>query len=91
MEKSLIALDNQKLALSGIKQASRNDALIIRVFNTGDSRQQARLTFAAPVKEARYVNLNEELLPDRPVVLDGHVEITAAPKQIVTVAVRLAL
>lgn len=90
MERSHIVLDNKKLALSGIKQASRNDALIIRVFNTTGSEQRGRLSFAVPVKEALCVNLNEEPLSDRPVCQDRNVEITAAPKQIVTVAVKLA-
>ncbi len=91
MEKSHVVLDNRKLALSGMKKASRNDALIIRVFNTTGSEQRGHLTFAAPVKEALYVNLNEEPLSGRPAHGGCSAEVSAGPKQIVTVAVKLAL
>jgi alpha-mannosidase len=91
MEWGFMGLDNRHLTLSGIKQASRSDALIIRLFNTTDLEQAGKLTFAAPVIEATYANLNEEELPVRPVCTGNRIDISAGPKKIVTIAVKLAL
>jgi len=91
MEKGFIGLDNAKLALSGIKRASRSDALVIRLFNTTDLEQAGKLTFAAPVLDASYVNLNEEGLSARPVSTGNRIDVSAGPKTIVTIAVKLAL
>ncbi len=90
MEKGFIGLENAKLVLSGIKQASRSDALVIRLFNTTDLEQAGQLTFASPVLDASYVNLNEEDLPVCPTFTGNRLDVSAGPKKIVTIAVKLA-
>jgi alpha-mannosidase len=91
MEKGFISLDNANLSVSGIKQASRSEALIIRLFNATDAEQAGKLTFAVPVLDVAYANLNEENSAERPVWSGNQIDVLAAPKKIVTLAVKLAL
>ena len=90
MEKGFITLDNESLTFSGIKQASRSDALILRLFNATGVEQVGNLTFAAPVNAAFLVDLNEELAPGSLECLDNVVTIPVGAKKIVTLAVRLS-
>jgi len=87
MECSLAALDNPKLVFSAIKQAARSEALIVRLFNPGAEAQSGTLTFASPIRDALYTDLNEEPVAARPQFEDRCVRITAEPKKIVTLEV----
>lgn len=89
MEQSFIQLDNANIEFSGIKQASRNEALIIRLFNTTGQEQAGKLTFSVPVVEALYVDMNEMECSSRPVWSNNQIEISLAPKKIATIAVKL--
>lgn len=89
MEKGFISLDNPKLALSGIKQASRNGNLVIRLFNTTGAEQRAKLAFASPVAGASLVNLNEEEMTGSVECSGNEVAFVAGPKRIVTLSVDL--
>ena len=87
MEKSFANLDNPKLVFSGIKKAARNEATIVRLFNPGSDPQIGTLTFADPVRDALYTDLNEESTGVRPDYSENRVSFTAGPKKIVTLAV----
>ena len=90
MEKSFLALDNPRIMLSGIKQASRGGALIVRLFNPGETAQAGKLSFAVPVRDAAYANLNEE--PEAgacPEISSNQVAFSVGPKKIATLAVNL--
>jgi len=87
MERGFVALDNPALVFSGMKKASRGDALIVRLFNASGVEQVGKLTFAAPVREASLVNLNEETVEGRIEVVGSEVVISVGPKKIVTLAV----
>ncbi len=89
MEKSHMFLDNNKLALSCIKQASRGGALIIRLYNTTNEIQRGKLVFATPVRGAALVNLNEEAVSDEVELGNHSVFISAEPKKILTLSVDL--
>jgi alpha-mannosidase len=87
MEMSFVALEGKGIAFSGIKKASRCDSLIIRLFNPTEIEQAGKLTFAIPVGDAAYVDLNEKTAAIRPEYSDNQVRFSAAPKKIVTISV----
>jgi len=91
MEKGHIGLDNQKLALSGIKKAARSGALIVRLFNTTNQIQQGKLSFSSSVAGAAFTNLNEEVVPGDLSISGNELQITVEPKKIVTISVDLAV
>jgi hypothetical protein len=91
MEKGHIGLDNQKLALSGIKKAARSGALIVRLFNTTNQIQQGKLLFSSSVAGAAFTNLNEEVVPGDLSISGNELQITVEPKKIVTISVDLAV
>ena len=85
MAHGFLALDNPGLVVTGIKRASRNNSVIVRLFNPSDSEQAAKLTLAVPVRKALYLNLNEEPVADCSERAGCTVSLSAAPKQILTI------
>jgi mannosylglycerate hydrolase len=86
----LIQLDNPSLVVTGITQAARDERLIIRFFNPTDQPQAGRLMFAAELVSAQYTDLNEAPLDEPRLRGEDAVSVTAAPRQIRTIAVTLA-
>lgn len=83
-----IQVEPEQLVLTAVKKSSRNDHLIVRVFNPTGKTVKGHLVFWKPVRQANLVKLNETVI-SAAVFSDNAVEITATPNQIVTVEVGL--
>ena len=85
---AFVRLEPEQLVLSALKASSRSAGLIIRLFNPTERTIEGRLTLFRPVREATFVDLNEQ-----PLGPAGHqgssVFLTAAKGRIVTVEVFL--
>nr|MDO8080178.1 glycoside hydrolase family 38 C-terminal domain-containing protein [Candidatus Freyarchaeota archaeon] len=57
---SFLSVEPPSIVLSAVKKAEREEALIIRIYNTGKKVQNATLTLYKPVRSAKIINLNEE-------------------------------
>lgn len=86
----LLQLSNDAVTLSVVKKAEREDALVVRVFNPSRTRNNdTTLTFFRNVKEAKLVNLNEEVL-DSLKVENNSIDLkNIKPCQPITVMVKL--
>lgn len=72
-----------------LKCAEREkDAYIVRVFNASDSDTEALVEFGKPIKEAVFVNLNEEQKYGTVAVTDKAAKFGVAPWKIVTIKVK---
>jgi mannosylglycerate hydrolase len=90
MVHGLLELDNPQLIVTGITKAARGDALIIRFFNPGSDEQSGQIVLNGKIKEAVYTDLNETPTGEMLEVIDGKITVTAAAKQIRTIAIRPA-
>ncbi|NJL19057.1 MAG: hypothetical protein HC901_01760 [Bdellovibrionaceae bacterium] len=90
MEHSFLSLQDGHLQLSAIKQASRGNELVLRLFNPHETARRETLRLAVGIDSARYANLNEEADGRTAPVLGGTVTVEAGPKQIVTLLLGLA-
>jgi len=86
---SLFRIDNPALRFSALKPAEDRKSYIVRVYNPTDSPQKTRLGFATPIARAWTTNLNEKRLDELRITKDNQVAITAEPKKIVTVEVKM--
>lgn len=57
---SFLELDSTSIILSAVKKAEREDALVIRIYNTGKKAQNAILKLYKPVKSVSLINLRED-------------------------------
>jgi alpha-mannosidase len=92
LESSLFALEGGPLVLSALKESEDGTGIIVRVYNPGPAAVEGTLRCARPVKEAQFVNLNEE--PSARAEVAGDPRGAAIPLRvpsggIVTVCVRL--
>lgn len=62
---SFIELDSSSIILSAVKKAEREDALVIRIYNTGKREQNTILRLYKPVKSVRLINLREDETAER--------------------------
>ncbi|MGQ9853306.1 MAG: alpha-mannosidase [Candidatus Oleimicrobiaceae bacterium] len=86
---SFIRIEPDALVLSAVKRSSRNDSLVVRLFNPTERRVEGVVTFWRPVKRANLVKLNE--LPLEAATVKGdRLLLPVAKKKIVTVEVWLA-
>jgi alpha-mannosidase len=60
LESSLFALEGAPLVLSALKESEDGTGIVVRVYNPGPAAVEGTLRCARPVKEAQFVNLNEE-------------------------------
>lgn len=76
------------LAVSAIKQAESDDALVLRLWNPGDQPLKEKVRFWRPVASAEYASLDE--VPTAsflPFINGNEITVSAAPHRIVTVRV----
>lgn len=59
---SLLKEDNKDLVLSVLKKAEKEDALVVRFYNTKEELKKANIKFNKELKGAKLVNLNEKEL-----------------------------
>ncbi len=57
---SFIHTSPSSLAVSAVKRAEDEDALVVRVYNPLDSAVRGELILAQPFRDVRLVNLNED-------------------------------
>ncbi|NQZ67663.1 MAG: hypothetical protein HRT89_06300 [Lentisphaeria bacterium] len=92
-EKSMLALDAENLEISCVKKAERDDALIVRLWNTTDTKQKGKLNIGIPFESVSTVNLNENPLPEAGATLRTTrrvVRLTVDPGKIVTLRFQFA-
>jgi alpha-mannosidase len=58
---SFFTVNNPKISVTAIKRAESGDALIIRLLNLSNERQEDELAFYKDIKKVIVVNLNEEI------------------------------
>ncbi len=84
-EYSFVKIDSDKAVFSALKKAERENAVILRVYNPTCEDLNVNIEFAAGFREAKLVNLNEELI--KPLEADGNtVNVDMGAKKIVTLA-----
>ena len=60
---SFMTVAPRTVALSAVKRAEREDALVLRVYNPTERATEAEVQLLFPFREARLANLNEDILP----------------------------
>ena len=83
-EHTFLAVDNQALAFSAVKQAESGKGLVVRVWNPLDTPVKFRLSVGTGATKTRLLTL-EEKPAGRATLKDGAVRLSAGPKQIVGV------
>jgi len=83
VEKSLVRLDGEGVALSTVKPAEDGDGIVVRVYNISDEPAAATIALGEPVVRVENVNLNEEEAGPA-VIQGGRVRLDLAPNQIAT-------
>ena len=65
VEDSLLTINSKDVVLSVIKKAEREDAVVVRLFNPSRvNKNDVTVEFNKPIKHAKLINLNEEVLED---------------------------
>lgn len=88
-EFSFISADRSNIIIETVKKAEDSDAVIIRMFETWNSRTETTVSFGLPVAEAALCNLMEE--KDEPLTLtDNRLTLTFKPFEIKTLKITTA-
>jgi len=93
LESSLFALEGGPLVLSALKESEDGTGIVVRVYNPAPHGVEGILRCARPVKEAHWMNLNEEGSARAEVDADPRgsaVPLRVPPRGIVSVCVRFA-
>jgi len=83
-----VKLEPDNLIISAIKKAEKDNALIIRFFETRGERCDASLVFPSQIKSAESVNLLEEE-PSQLVIKNGELKLEVLPFEIITLKLYL--
>ena len=86
-EGSLLKVDSPAFNVSAIKRAEDGDGVIVRLYNITNDNAEASVELAGFEGPVSVVNLNEELIGDVPRI-DGGVDISARPNEIVSLRFR---
>ncbi|MEM2957663.1 MAG: glycoside hydrolase family 38 C-terminal domain-containing protein [Candidatus Jordarchaeaceae archaeon] len=90
---SFLEVEPSSIILSAVKKAEKEEALIIRIYNTGKKQQNAVLTLGKPVKSAKIINLAEDELKEEASISIKENKITIEsipPAKIVTLKIHTA-
>jgi len=84
---SFVSIEPDELVLSAVKKAERKDALILRLYNIADKEIMGKVKLYKPVKEAVFVDLNENPTDNRPLKVssEGLLNLKVGPSKIVSV------
>ncbi|MHA1263541.1 MAG: glycosyl hydrolase-related protein [Candidatus Freyarchaeota archaeon] len=89
---SFLEIEPPSIVLSAVKKAEKEDALVIRIYNTGKTAQNAALKLYRPVRSASLINLKEDEIAEQiPLSVDGN-KLTLKqipPRKIVTLKLQL--
>ena len=80
---SFIQIEPGQLVLSAIKKSSRNESLIVRVFNPTEETVAGTITFWKPIQQANRVDLNERIL-SKANFKGNKISVTATKNKILT-------
>ncbi|UCE07078.1 MAG: hypothetical protein JSW07_03300, partial [bacterium] len=80
---SFTQIEPEQLVLSAIKKSSRNESLIVRVFNPGEETVTGTITFWKPIHQANLVDLNEKVL-SKADFKGNEIRVTATKNKILT-------
>ncbi len=81
-------VDGKNICASILKCAERKEnAYVVRVFNTSGNESEATVQFAKEIKSAAFVNLNEEEKDGKVGIVDGKAKFSVAPYKIATIMV----
>jgi alpha-mannosidase len=84
---NLVTIEPDNIVLSAVKKCEHDDSIIIRFYNTTNTKTKAKLIIGKQVKKAYLTNLNEEQ-KGKIIVKRGHIiELKTKPFQILTVKV----
>lgn len=84
---SFLAVEPANLILSAFKKAEDRDAFILRLFNPTDQPVAGRIQFPQNLKRAYVTNLNETRQTELIMKDPGCIEVTAAPRKIITLEI----
>ncbi|WP_375450077.1 alpha-mannosidase [uncultured Devosia sp.] len=87
---ALATVDAANVTIETVKKAEKSDALVLRIFETANTRATATITFGLPIKSARLVNLMEEGDEGKVSVVNNTVVLELRPFQIATLMVEVA-
>ncbi|MDK2798899.1 MAG: 2-O-(6-phospho-alpha-D-mannosyl)-D-glycerate hydrolase [Clostridiales bacterium] len=80
---------NDSLKVTAVKRSEDGEGLIIRFYNIADTPVEGYVTLAFNVKNAYYVNLNEEVKEKIPLIDQSSIKLKAGAKKIVTIKIAL--
>jgi alpha-mannosidase len=86
-EGALLSIDSPAFNVSAIKRAEDGDGVIVRLYNITNDNAEASVELTAYPGAVSMVNLNEELIADVPRI-DGEVDISARPNEIISLRFR---
>ncbi len=81
-----VEIDDRNLIIESVKKAEDESLTVVRLYECHNSRGQAHLQFATPVRNAWLAQLDETKIQKLEVV-DGHVLLAYKPFEIITVMV----
>jgi len=85
---SFVKIEPEQLILSAIKKSSRDDNLIVRIFNPTEHTVTGTISFWRPIQNATVVNLNEKDISETN-VNGNKISVTATKNKIVTLKIIL--
>lgn len=88
LERSFFEVDNAAVFIEAIKRAEKENAVIVRLYETHNTRGSVTLTTTLPVKSAWYCDLMEKSLAEIP-ISGGEMLLPIQPFEIVTIKLLL--
>ncbi len=87
---SMLRIDDTRIQMSSFKAAQDSQGLIVRLYNPHHETISTEITFAAKVKKASSVSLNEDILREIPVRGETCIPVELGPLKIETFLVELS-
>ncbi|WP_094550427.1 alpha-mannosidase [Petroclostridium xylanilyticum] len=79
--------ESGNLKVTAVKRAEDGSGFIIRFYNTTEQQAEAGISLALKIKNAYYVNLNEEVKEKIEAVDGNTIKVIAGPKKIISVKI----
>ncbi|MCI0495036.1 glycosyl hydrolase-related protein, partial [candidate division KSB1 bacterium] len=83
---SFMKIDPEQLVLSAVKKSSRQDSLIVRIFNPTEKTVSGTLSFWKKISMANQVDLNEKFIEEA-VFDENSIKINVTKNKIITIEV----